>query len=434
MRDFRDKKPCPTYKVGTLTMKTRILIAGLILVAGLVAIAGAQTAGNAPGSVPVAVAASSPQSAAALVYVSGYDLSPQVFYPYETGTVTVHVTNAGTTPVPVSQPDLIDPNVDILNKGAFTSATSIGPGATADYIFIVKADGMDGTYLPFFTVSTNAWGTNPIHTQIKLKVDSTDVHATVSGKPDTFALQKTDLVNLSVVNPRLGNISDILITASSPGANVSPSETFVEGIPAGSSVVVPFMITPNQQSDVTFNVSFRNGDNIHTTGVVLPLNICADKAAAVPVINNVVLAPTNGYYTMTGDVGNTGITNAQGMTITVDSPAKAVEPYPDYAIGSLAANDFTRFTLTFSADDLSAVPVRVEWKDLQGNVHLSATTLDLSNLADPGGSARYAYGVPSGKNDGGFPLVSVVAVVVVVVIGAVLFTQRKLIASKLKKQ
>ena len=348
---------------------------GLFVLAGLVALAFVITAaGAATGS----VSATNPQDAAALVYVSGYDLTPGVFYPYETGTLTVHVTNAANTSVSVSQPDLMDPHVNILNKGAFTTTTSIGPGATVDYNFVIQADGFDGTYFPLFTVSTNAWGTSAIHSQIKLKVDSTDVRASVSMKPNTFSLEKTDRVNVTVVNPRLGDISDVLIVASSPGSDISPSEDYVDLIPAGTSVKLPFDITPHRQSDVTFNVSFRNGDNVHTTSVVLPMNIGEDKSAAVPVINNVALAGSAGSYTMTGEIGNTGITDAQGMVISVDAPVKPVGPYPNYAIGSLASNDFTKFTLTFASDDLSAVPVLVRWKDSQGNTRSTTTTLDLS--------------------------------------------------------
>jgi len=390
------------------------------------------------------VPATNPQDAAALVYVSGYDLTPGVFYPGETGTLTVHVTNAANTSVAVSQPDLIDPDVDVINKGAFTSSTAIGPGATADYNFIIRADGADGTYFPLFTVSTNAWGTSAIHTQIKLKVDSTDVRASVSMKPDTFSLEKTDTVNVSVVNSRLGDISDVLIIASSPGSDISPTEEYIDSVPAGTSVKVPFAITPHSESDVTFNVSFRNGDNVHTTSVVLPLNIGEDKSAAVPVINNVVLAGNAGTYTMTGNVGNAGITNAQGMVISVVAPVKPVEPYPNDVIGSLASNDFTRFTLTFASDDLSAVPVQVRWKDTQGNTRTSTTTLDLRTFAavSPGYGVRSSTAGPEAADPAGQPatgggpgsLFPLIAGGIIVIAGIIVLAKRKWIASKLKKQ
>jgi hypothetical protein len=414
------------------------------------------------------VAATSPQDAAALVYVSGYDMTPGVFYSGETGTITVHVTNAANTSVAVSQPDLIDPNVDVVNKGAFTTATSIGPGATVDYNFVVRVDGSDGTYFPLFTVSTNAWGTYGIHSQLKLKVDSTDVRASISKKPDTFSLEKTDTINVSIVNPRLGDISDVLIVASGTGSDLSPSEKYVGDIPAGGSVEVPFAITPHQQSDVIFNVSFRNGDNVHATSTVLPLNIGTDKTAAVPVINNVALVSSGNSYTMTGDVTNAGVTDATGMILTVGSPANPVEPYSSYAVGSLTSNDFSSFTLTFTANDLSAVPVIVQWKDADGNSFKTTTNLDLRSLAAgtgtgsryssggstsgagasssatgsaaartggggaPGGGGLFSFG---GSRGGGlsafYPLI---AGGIVIIIAIVLWIKRKWIVAKFRKQ
>jgi hypothetical protein len=234
------------------------------------------------------------------------------------------------------------------------------------------------------------------------------------------------------MNPRLGDISDVLIVASSPGSDISPSEENVVSIPAGTSVKVPFAITPHQQSDVTFNVSFRNGDNVHTTTVVLPLNIGEDKSAAIPLISNVALVGNAGTYTMTGEIGNAGITDAQGMVVSVGAPEKPVGPYPDYQIGSLASNDFSRFTLTFVSSDLTSVPVQIRWKDSEGNTQSSTITLDLHTLAEgsPGGILSSATGSTTGLNS--FNLV--IAGVIIVLAGIVLYMKRKWITSKLKKQ
>jgi hypothetical protein len=362
-------------------MKRLWIILGILFV--LICIAPAGAAINT-------VAATNPLDAARLVYVSGYELNPSVFYPYETGTITVDVTNAANASVPVAMPTLLDPKVYVLNKDTFNTKTVIGPGATVSYSFMVSVDATDGTYYPLFTVSPDIYGEeNAVHSTLTLKVDSTDVRSSISKKPDTFSISKKDTVNVSVVNPREGDITDVLIVASGNGSEIAPSEKYVGSIAAGDSVEVPFDITPHQQSDVTFNVSFRNGDNKHATSVVLPLNIGEDKSAAVPVINNVALVSSSGSYTMTGDVTNAGVTDATGMILSVGAPAHAVEPYSSYAIGALASNDFSSFTLTFTASDLSAVPVIIQWKDSVGNTFTTTKTLDLQSLSGSGsGSSR----------------------------------------------
>ncbi len=323
-------------------MKNRIIIVSiLLLLIGISAVSAASTSTSTASSASsqstptVTATITSAQDAASQLYISGYEVNPEVFYSGETGTVTVHVTNGATSTVSVSQPNLMDPNVNIVNKGSFISATAIGPGATADFIFVIRVDGQDGTYFPLFTVSTTAYGGQAVHSPIQIKIDSTDVRASISLKPENFAINQTDTVNVSIINPRLGDISDVLIVASTDGNDVSPEEKFVGPIAAGDSVEVPFEITPHQQSDVTFNISFRNGDNVHTTGVVLPLNIGESLTASVPVINNVAIVGTGNSYTMTGDVTNAGITDASGLVLSVGAPATPVQPYSDYAVGAL---------------------------------------------------------------------------------------------------
>jgi hypothetical protein len=446
-------------------MKSRFILMSFIVL--LLCSASASAASSAAPSGNT-VTATNPQAAAALVYVSGYDLTPAVFYPGETGTVTVHVTNAANTSVALNQPALIDPHIQVVNQGSFTTATTVGPGATTDYNFIITVGNVpDGTYFPLFTVSPAAYGGNAVHSQILMKVDSADVRSSISLKPESFSINQTDKVNVSIINPRLGDISDVLIVASGNGNDISPSESFVGSITAGNSVEVPFEITPHQQSDVTFNISFRNGDNVHTTSVVLPLNIGVSKSAAIPVINNVALVGTGNSFTLTGDVTNAGITDASGMVLSVGAPANPVEPYSSYAVGALASDDFSSFTLTFTASDLSAVPVILQWKDADGNTLTTTKTLDLRSLAASGGTGSRSgssggsssgsgssttggasaqagggaargggglFSIGGGRGGGLSSFYPLIAGGVVIIIAIVFWMKRKWIVAKIRKQ
>ena len=417
----------------------------------------------APASAAGTVIATSPEDALALVYVSGYDLDPGVFYPYETGTVTVHVSNAANASVGLSMPDLIDPKVHIINKNSFSTVTNIGPGATVDYPFLVSVDATDGTYFPLFSVSTKTSIQHSIHSTLKIVVDSTDIRASIAKKPDTFSLSKKDTVNVSIVNPRDGDVTDVLIIPEGTGFDISPSETFVGTLKAGSSVQVPFQVTPNQQANLTFQVSFRNGDNKHTTDVSLPIVIGEDKLAVVPVVNNVALTSSGSTYTITGDVNNAGITDAKSMILTVAPPAKAVEPYAKYAIGSLASDDFSSFELTFTSNDLSSVPLVVQWKDADGNSFSATQNLNLDSTSGstsstrtgssgssgttgatagssaartgggaPGGGSIFGFGGSRGGGLSSFYLP--IGLGVIVVVAVILWMKRKWIAAKLKRK
>jgi hypothetical protein len=423
---------------------------------------------SAISAAPSVISATSPQDAAALVYVSGYDLDPRIFYPYETGTITVHVTNGANASVAVSQPDLIDPRLHVVNGNPFSTMTNIGPGATVDFVFLVTVDPPDGTLFPLFTVSPKVYG-NAIHSTLKVAVDSTDIRASIAKKPDTFSISKKDTVNVSVVNPRNGNLSNILIIPETDGAAVSPAEFYVGTLDAGSSAQVPFSVTPERATNVTFHVRYSNGDNKHSAEVVLPLVLAEDKTAAVPVINNVAVTGSGNSYRLTGDVTDAGIADAKAMVLTVSPPARGVEPYAEYAIGSLASDDFSSFELTFVTDNLSAVPVRISWKDTDGNSFSTVKTLDLRSFSGsgtgtgsagssgtgsgtsfgssasgtsssssrtsggpPGGGGLFGFG---GSRGGGFSAFYLpIGLGILVIAAAVLWMKRKWIAAKLKKR
>ena len=335
--------------------------------------------------VATAGAATTTQDAASLVYVSSVKIDPVVFYPYEVGTLTITLMNSGTQSVGLSNPDILDNNIHIVNKNTWNTISYIGPGSTMTYTFQVKADPPDGTYFPLFSVGTESSGS--IHFPLIIRVDSTELKASIAEKPDNFSLSTKDKVNLSLINPRDAELKKILITPTGPGIDVSPSVKYVSSLGAGGSVEIPFAVTPHQESDLTFHVSYWNGDNEHAADVVLPITLGEDKMAVQPVVNNVALTSSGSVYTITGDISNAGLTDAKSMVVTVGSSARAVEPYADYAIGSLASDDFSSFELTFTGTDLSSVPLIISWKDKDGNSFSRTKNLDLRTSSGSGSSS-----------------------------------------------
>jgi len=299
-------------------------------------------------------------------------------------------------------------------------------------------------------------------------VDSTGLKAGIAEKPDNFSLSTKDKVNLSLINPRDAAIKKILITPTGPGIDVSPSVKFVSSLGAGSSIEIPFSVTPHQESDLTFHVSYWNGDNEHTADVVLSITLGEDKFAAKPIVNNVALTRSGAYYSLSGDVNNAGLTDAKSMVVTVGAPAHAVEPYSDYAIGSLASDDFSSFEVTFTASDLSSVPLVISWKDNDGNSFSVTKNLDLrtssgsagtsgsasANTGSSGssGTATTTSGSFAGRTGGGPPgggsifnfggsrgggissFYPVIAAGILLIAGIVLYKKRKWIAAKVKKR
>ncbi|MDO9325982.1 MAG: hypothetical protein Q7T80_13615 [Methanoregula sp.] len=406
--------------------------------------------------IPVASAASTTSS---MLYVSSYTMDPAVLYPYELGNVSVTLGNSGNESIGLSNPNLISDTVTIDKKDSWNTMSYIASGSTITYSFLVSANPPDSSHFALFSLETKDG--DVFHYPILVTVDSTDLMASISDAPSVFPLAIEKTVNLSIINPRSGKIDNIFVTASGNGVKVSPSEKYVTSLDAQSSTVVPFTVTPSQAANLTFHISYQSGDVDHSTEVVLPINVGNDKTAALPVVNNVVLTTKSSYYDLTGDITNTGISDAKGLTVTVGSPAQATGTYAEYAIGSLASDDSGSFEVTFTSLDLTSVPLVMLWKDAEGNDYSLTKKLNLGSASGsgsnssaaktPGSTGMDAGGPPGGMGGpsgsmGGSSLFSgsgssgissfypVIAAGILVVIGIVLYTKRKWLTARFRKQ
>jgi hypothetical protein len=431
--------------------------------------------------VPVTVSAAASEGGSSYIYVSSLSVDPEVLYPYEEGTVAVTLCNNGNTSIGVKNPTILSETIDIVKEDEWQTLSYLSAGSSITYTFIVKVDGMDGKYFGVFSVETvdsNNIYSKTVHYPITLEVDSEDLHAAISKKPETFTIDSEAAVNLSLINPRDGAITSIYITTSDSGSEITPSMTLVSSIPANSLVEVPFAITPHKATNITFNINYQNGDVKREVSVVLPINPGNAKDAAVPTINNLALTSQGTSYDLSGDITNTGVSDANGVVVTVGTPARGTGTYPEYAVGSLASDDSSSFEVTFTCTDLKSVPLVIHWKDTYGTDYSVTKTLDLTTYSSSGGipsdststsssvkssgSTSTMQGGPSGMSGPGGDMngppgssssssssvlssitnakgglssfYPVIAMFGLIVAGIVAYTKRKWIMSKIKKQ
>ncbi|MDO9034588.1 MAG: hypothetical protein Q7U51_05225, partial [Methanoregula sp.] len=403
--------------------------------------------------IPVVSAASN----TSMLYVSSVTMDPAVLYPYEQGTISITLGNSGTASIGLSNPNILSQSVVVTGKDTWKTTSYISSGSTITYSFLVTAPPPKGNHFGIFSVETKDTGI--FHYPLLIKVDPTNIKASISDAPQVFPLAIEKTVNLSIINPRDGQIDNIHITASGSGIKISPAEKYLSSLAAQSSVEIPFTVTPSQTTNLAFNISYQSGDTDHSTDVILPVIIGNDKTAAVPIVNNVVLTTKGSYYSMTGDITNTGITDAKGLTVTVGSPAQAMGTYAEYAIGSLSSDDAGSFEVTFTCQDLTSVPLVMRWKDAVGNDYSVTKKLNLGSDLGTGGnrSASRTSGSTSvgaggtggvgrtGGNIAGASLFSgssgggissfypVIAAGIIVVAGIVLYIKRKWLFAKFRK-
>ena len=456
-------------------MKVQPVLIGIVMLFLMVAAVSASsssttsTSGSSSSTSTSSVSASttvSAEEALSEVYVSSVTVDPQVFYPGDQGTITVQLTNTGTQDVAFEHADILNSqNIYIPDERSnpYQVMTYLGPGNTMTYTFDVVAKGPDEIYYPDFSVASR--DSDSIIYPIKVQVDSTPVQEAITQKPNYFALNNTDTVNLTITNPRAGAINNVEITPSGTGFATSPLQDFITSVPGDSSVSIPFALTPQQAgSNVTFIIQYSNGQTIqnpHTDTVILPLTLGQSNDAATMDINDLALTVVNGAYQLTGDVTNTGVTNANGVEVLTGAPAQPAEPYSTYAVGSLTANDFSSFTLTFTANDLSAIPVTTQWRDDNGNLLTSTQTFDLRSLASAaeagskgesysgssgtsgysssggygGGAARGGlFGIGGGRSGGLSAFFPVIIGGIVIIVAVALYVKRKWLLGKIRKQ
>ena len=456
-------------------MKIKLGICSIILLLMMVPVCFADSTSSTSSTSSSSTSSSSSSStttnvdSAALVYVSNVTLDPVSFFPGDTGTITVTLTNSGTSAIGLSHPDILSSKLNVDDEDQWETTSYVGAGSTIDYSMIVTAKPPDGTYYALFSIGTKSG--NSIHYPVKIIVDSDPITAAITDKPTSFSPEAEQNVTLTIMNTRDGDVNNVVITPEGSGSDAYPSTKLVSTLAAGSSTDVTFGITPHTASNMTFHVSYENGNNPHSVDVVLPINFGADKTAAVPVVNNVVLSSSGSTYDLTGDITNAGVSDAKGVVVTVSSPAKGTGTYPEYAIGSIASDDSNSFEVTFTTTDLSSVPLLVTWKDSEGNDYSLTKTLDLSSSSvgtytgssdsntktssssfssgpggmsggpggmsgGPGGSSsNSATSLLTGSKGGGISsFMPVIIAAIILVAGIVLWKKRKWILLKIKKQ
>ncbi len=458
-------------------MKVKLGICSIILLLMMVPVCFADSTSSTSSTSSSSTSSSSSSTSSttnvdesALVYVSNVTMDPVSYFPGDTGTITVTLTNSGTSAIGLSHPDLLSSKLNVNSEDNWEAMSYVGAGSTITYSLITTAKSTDGTYYGLFSIGTKSG--NSVHYPIKIIIDSDPLSAAITDKPTSFSPEAEQNVTLTIMNTRDGAVNNVVITPTGSGSDAYPSTYLVPTISAGSSTDITFGITPHTASNMTFHVSYENGNNPHSVDVVLPINFGADKTAAVPVVNNVVLSSSGSTYDITGDITNAGVSDAKGVVVTVSSPAKGTGTYPEYAIGSIASEDSNSFEVTFTTTDLSSVPLLVTWKDSNGNDYSLTKTLDLSTSSvgastgssdsstktsssssmgsgpggmsggpggmggGPGGSSsNSATSLLTGSKGGGISsFMPVIIAAIILVVGIVLWKKRKWILLKIKKQ
>ncbi|MDD1706686.1 MAG: hypothetical protein LUO81_00610 [Methanoregulaceae archaeon] len=376
------------------TLKTRILLFSLVAVTLLL---------SSICFVVSAADTTTEESAEAGVAVMNVTLDPAIFMQGDQGTLTVRIANSGSSQVAIDRVELLSEELKVLNYQTYDKVGTLGAGNSLTFTFLLEADGKDGTYFPIFYVDfTNA---GSMRYPVPVKVDNTPIVVSIVKSPDTFSAGEEDEITLSVSNPRDNELNSLTIIPGGQGITSSQSALFIGTLKPDEEKQVTFGITPEQSTDLVFDISYRNGPNQHDDTLTLPIKIGDRKVAAELVVNSIAVTGGGSSMTISGDVTNAGLKDAKSVTVTVGNPARPVDPDPIYVIGALEPDDFSSFEITCIAPGMSEIPLVVSYRDEEGKTfqdtfEISARTMGNSTAS---GSSSTAQGPPSmdGRPGGG---------------------------------
>jgi hypothetical protein len=352
-------------------------------------------------------------SAANNVYVSNYTIDPAVLFTGDTATATFYVTNGNANEsVMVNHATFGDDDI-LLTSGTYDTNVNIGPLQTRSFVFSIGTQRSAGTYYPSFSLSFMAG--NGMYSRTPIKVDNTPLVMTIADQPDAFTQGVKETVCVQISNPRDNDVKNVIFEATGNDVTLTPSKTYIGYLPAGTSTLINFTVTPDSPTSLFMKVDYDNGDNTHTINTTLPILFTTDKLQADPVMSDIVIALNNGTYDVTGDVTNAGLSNANGVTVTSLSPAVPQEPNRNYVIGTLKPDDFGSFELTFTAPDgTTSIPLQQTFRDDDGNILTSIQNIDLTQAT-----------TQTGLQPSMLPALAVVLILVIGVSGYLYTKKRK---------
>jgi hypothetical protein len=378
----------------------------LALIIGLIFLICAATAATASG-------------AASQVSITKTTVEPGSLMPGDTGTVMIEVANSGAVPVQIRRAFLQDPLVPSVGEQTGSTVGTLGPGATRTFTFTVKADTNThtGTYYPWFYLDFGEDGS--LSTHVPVQVDETPVTVLVTHRPDTFVEGKKEQIRLVIGNPRASEVTGVMVTPTGDGIEAVQTGHFAGAIPPSGTANLTIDVTPHRETTLGFVVTYRTGANTHTTLAEIPVAFGDSKTMAHLVVNNIEVRGGSGSYTISGDVTNAGLTTARGVVVTTGDPAVPENPYPEYVLGSLEADDLSSFDLNCHVENATHIPLLISFRDADGTLYTQSTTVSLDK--EKGYMQSQAPGTAESADAGlPLPVMAVLGVFAVLACGLIL--------------
>jgi LPXTG-motif cell wall-anchored protein len=188
---------------------------------------------------------------------------------------------------------------------------------------------------------------------IPINVDGSRVELIADDVPSVIPQVGLTEIKLNVANTRPNTINAVMIEPEADGIDFTPDKKFIGTMSQDETAIVNFTLNPTStgEKNLNFNLSYKNGDNLHVEELIIPINVIY-----TPDVELIVTDLPR--YVYRGDVAKIeiSVTNARPNEITgvtiVPSTNMRITPLKGF-IGSMDPDD--DFPVIFDVDtaDLS---------------------------------------------------------------------------------
>jgi hypothetical protein len=310
------------------------------------------------------------------VMIQHYQLSPEILMPGDTAVLTLQITNGegvatqtttsvsggeSTTTVRTLGATIDDIWVDpVQSGGKQIRATShqedigylaAGASIQVNFKILVDANLSEGMYFPVARIDVN--GGTDVQYPILMKVSNSTVDLLQTSVPSKISQGGTTELIVTAVNKRENTVNDVIITPHGTDVEFVPSRFFVGSLAAKASMPVVFSIKPLQTGaqNLTFDVSYKNGDTLHMNTLYTPITVIQTLDVA-PIITNFPISITKGGSSRISiEVYNAKTERITGVLVTPICNATVIPS--QYFIGSMDPDDVFSASFDIYADTVT---------------------------------------------------------------------------------
>ena len=311
------------------------------------------------------------------IIIYDYELTPQIFMPGDSGTLKLTIKNAETTNTVTrtttgsSTTTVYTDTVGAAFNNIWIVAASdsygkdikatlnyedtgyLAPSASFDITFkmIAEAGITEGLYFPTVRIDIDTY--TDVSFPIPINVSNATVDLISTSVPSKLSISGSTDITLTAVNNRAASIDGVKITPhETTGIEFMPSSIFIGSMSSYASEDVSFTIKPIEtgKKNLSFDIDFKNGDNLHTQTLTIPIEI-VETLDVAPVFYSIPSSIEKGKSTRIRlEVFNAKTSGITGVIVTPITDAK-MSP-SQYFIGAMDSDDVFSASFDMYTDGL----------------------------------------------------------------------------------